>query len=112
MAITKTWEIKELEIRDSLLGMNNVVTSIVWCVKVSNDGVDGTTPINIILNGIAHLDLPNDTFTPYEQITQEQAMSWLMNSLGPEAKKWELEAVSQVIAASNTNATRPQLPWA
>lgn len=78
MALTYTWEIRGLRKAAESNGLNNVILDVHWRkTGVNENGVsayfDGSTPLPVPTS---------DDFTPYEQLTKEQVISWLPTVIG------------------------------
>ena len=74
LALTYTWKLKSLKKTDAD-GMSGVIVGTQWeCTGTDEDGFSGTfngaTPFKL-----SEVDAEN--FTPYEQLTQEQILSWI-----------------------------------
>lgn len=85
---------------------NTVVSSVYTVV-----GVDGDVTAEVI--GSVNLPPPDPSdFTPYDQITQSQAVAWTKSALGPEMVA-ALESQVQWTLDKNKvpQPTTPPLPW-
>jgi len=72
--ITYNWTFPQFVIEPSLDGLTNVVTAMVWCCTGVDD-LDGSTALE---SGRVDLKPPTpDHFIPFDQITEELALSWL-----------------------------------
>jgi hypothetical protein len=77
MSTTYTWEITNLESFETINELTNVVSVIYWTLR-AEDGFNSTT-----INGTVNLDAPTaDTFVNYNDLTQEQVISWVKTKLG------------------------------
>jgi hypothetical protein len=75
------WNILNLECKTSENGLSKVVSRIFFkcTATITFEGKDYLSEIQ----GPADLPSPNpNDFTPYESLTKEQVMSWLLESLG------------------------------
>lgn len=106
--LTYTWVIQKLDCYPQQDGYTDVVFNIYWQLNASdgqyNASVYGST-------FTAYTD--GEPFTPYEYLTQEQVVGWVVEGLGPD-RVAQLEAVlAQNIAAQvNPPVVSPPLPWA
>jgi hypothetical protein len=108
MAITKTWYINQMEAYPEKDGLSNVVFTIHWTVA-ADDGnghrASSYGSVGIQLN-------PDSTYTPFEEITEAQAIEWVKNSLGEESvTDLETKLDSEVNALINPSVVTPPLPW-
>ena len=110
-----TWSINELtyEVGPDSEGHTDIVVSIDWLVTAS-DGED--PPHEAKWAGIVKVTWEEgDDWIPYDEISEEQAVEWVQEELGPEeitrmetsldAQLAELENPTKVIARSG------DLPW-
>lgn len=106
MTITYQWEIMNLHPIKSLNGLNNVIGAITWIYRGTNeDGIDG------FVDGKLVLEQPEgENFINYEDITQENIISWLESNIDVESHKPNI--INQI--SENINGTPYQLPlpWA
>lgn len=104
---TKTWTITQLNVYPQSEGEADVVCSAAWNVS----GTDGT--YNGSLNGSTAFKLdPTAPFIPYDQLTQDQVLSWVFESLGEESKATAEADVDAQIAYAAEQVSSPALPWA
>jgi hypothetical protein len=98
MAVIKTWEIENISVLTSLFQQQDVVRLVNWKLTVQNDGENNTPPQIVYIHGQNMLSLPDpNTFIPYINLTQEQILNWLFESLGDEKHKFEQQAEGQVL---------------
>jgi hypothetical protein len=103
MSITYNWVITEMVVCNDF-GYTNVVNSIKYtCV-----GTDDANNMNQF-SGSAILPLPESgDFTPYQNVTEQQAYDWLWYSLGADGKT----AIETTVAQQFVPPTpQPPLPW-
>jgi len=97
MASTIFWSVENLQ-RDLSDGL---VTQVHWCCSIS----DGE--INAVNYGTLSLER-GETFTPYEDLTQDQVLGWVKSNVDVESIEAGLQAVidekKNPIAASG-------VPW-
>jgi hypothetical protein len=86
-----TWEIADMNIvSDSEMGFENFIHSIKFRCTASNDSKTAD------LNSSVILKFPNaDTFIDINDVTEEQAMTWLFAALGEENKAAIEQSVTQ-----------------
>jgi hypothetical protein len=100
------WSITQLNCKPQENGKTNVVVVAVWqCV-----GVDGAYTAKVY--GTANfIYAPENSFTPYDQLTQEQVLNWCWgNGVDKDATEANVEA--QLEAQVNPPVISPTLPWA
>jgi hypothetical protein len=86
-------------------------TDVVYCVgyqlTVTNDDGSAST------SGSVGIPLSSDTFTPYDQLTQDQVVGWVQAALGAEQVIGLQDALTNQIAEKkNPPVVIPPLPWA
>jgi hypothetical protein len=85
------------------------VVNVLWTLT----GVDGQYTASI--GGNSQFTVQEGTFTPYDQLTQEQVIGWVQNSLGADGiANFEANVQGQ-INSMITPPVSPQntpLPWA
>lgn len=80
---------------------NDTVARVYW----SYTGTDGENTATI--NGSTAIESnPQDPFTPYSQLTEQQVVSWVLGVVPPEA----VEAM-QANLTLLLQSTSPPLPW-
>jgi len=95
---TFTWKIDNLE--------RLVLNGFVSLVNYSVDGVDGQ--YKSTYKGVIGYNQEEQNFTPYAQLTEEQVIGWVQNSLGKDA----IEANLQIeIDALKTPTQATGMPW-
>ena len=93
--MTVTWTITETFHSPSYEGQTNVIRSMAWWAHCENT-VDGKTGMADKTGQVA-LDTSDLTsFTPYEDVTEAEALQWLFNALGAEKQKIETDLEMQV----------------
>jgi len=90
-------------------GQQNVIRSMSWWAHCETT-IDGKTGM-ADKNGKVALDTSDlTTFTPYDQVTEAQALQWLYDALGPEKQKIETDLEVQVEFCLYPNQTGG-VPW-
>lgn len=114
MAITYTWSIQALLV-DNNPEPNTAVMSNFTINGVDEDGHTGTVSYSVNL-----LPANPDDFTPYDQISQAQAIQWTKEALdatGPNeqglyrTEAMELEVADQIAASYIPTPQPAPLPW-
>ena len=102
----KTWKITQLQVYPKSEGEADVVCAAAWNVS----GTDGEC--NGSLNGSTAFKLdPNEPYIPYAQLTQDQVLNWVFESLGAEGKASAEADVDAQIAYAASQVTNATLPW-
>lgn len=101
--MTTTWNINKMICKISEGSLTNIVESIYWECKKS-DGINEVSE-----SGFCTLAQPNEnSFTPYDQLTKAQVISWVETTLGTD----RLTAIdsrlsSRLIAKASTVVLNP-----
>lgn len=104
--MTKTWKVTNLNVYPNSEGQTDVVCSASWNVS----GTDGT--FNGSLNGATAFKLnPDALYIPFDQLTEEQVLAWVFESLGEESKATAEADVDAQIAYAAQQAQSKELPW-
>lgn len=98
--ITYNWTFPQFVIEPSVDGLSDVVTAMVWmCTGV--ESTDGTSALN---SGRVVLKPPvPENFVPYDQITEEMALSWLSQYIN-------MQSVERMIALQIDRIRAPVQP--
>jgi hypothetical protein len=98
MSITYTWDFSAFEAYPLNLGLEDVVFSIHWHVLAKD-----ITGHKASIYGVQEINLEkNDPFTPYSEITFEQAKLWVQSAMGINAITALQENLNNQIADLNT----------
>lgn len=77
MEVTYNWKIQKMNTKPSEDGLTNVVASVEWScsAKTTFDGAD------VYSNAIDFCSFgsPGNDFTPYDELTQDEVLSWVWN---------------------------------
>ncbi len=107
MATTYTWTVDSMYTVDT--PDPGFVCNVLWTLT----GVDGQYTASI--GGNSQFTVQEGTFTPYDELTQEQVIGWVQNSLGADGiANFEANVQGQ-INSMITPPVSPQntpLPWA
>ena len=104
---TYTWSIQSM----TCIAQDASNTDIVYCVgyqlnATNNDG-------SASASGSVGIPLSGDTFTPYNQLTQDQVIGWVKTALNAEQVAGLQDALANQIAEKkNPPTVTPPLPWA
>ena len=104
-----TWKAVSLD-RQLMDGdKTDVVTTVHW--TASDSEVDGENTYSGRCYGTVGLAAPGDSFTPYADITEEQAVGWAKSALGDdEVAGWEKSVEDQIELQKNP-VSGHGVPW-
>lgn len=104
MATTFTWTIQYMKCEPTEGAYTDVVIVAGWnCL-----GTDGTYGSSVY--GACSFPAPSGTFTPYDQLTQDQVLGWCWAN-GVNKTETEASVQAQVTSQSNNPVVTPPLPW-
>jgi hypothetical protein len=106
MANTYTWTVNNMVSYPQAEGYTDVVVTINW----SCNGTDGTYYGALVGKTDVKLD-PNAPYTPYANLTEEQVVSWVWETIGPNQVTATQNAVAQQIANNYYTPTILPNPW-
>ena len=69
------WSIKSMVVNPQINGKTNVVVQANWLAELEQDGCSAQ------ISGCQQIDL-GESFTPYENLTESQVLTWVKESLG------------------------------
>ena len=105
MATQFTWTINGLQVMQS--PEPNTVTMSNFTILGDDSGTTGSVTYSVNL-----LPASPANFTPFDQITQEQAVQWTQEALGPERViSMEAEVQAQIDAQKIPTPQPAPLPW-
>jgi hypothetical protein len=115
MTIQINWTIDAMEVVPNLLGETNVVITVHYRVIATDYRVIATDENYITsVYGVEKVEeyQEGQPFIPYEEITQEMAVTWVKDSLGTD-KVTEIESTVTVNlnALKTPSTTSLSLPW-
>jgi hypothetical protein len=103
--ITISWIIERLLVKPTEGPNTDVVITADWRCNGSQDQYSGTC------YGSCSFQPPSGSgFTPYEDLTQEQVLSWCYAN-GVDQKAIEANVTAQIEAQINPPVIAPPLPW-
>ena len=88
MAITYTWTIVSLEAKAQQDNHENVIFNIHW--RLDGYKIDNEIKYHASSYGVQHMEYDADNFTPYNDLTKEDVVGWLEDTLDVEAMKSNL----------------------
>lgn len=115
--MTITWQVDTMKVTYTEGTLSDVVTSVAWRATAT-DGTfvdpDGMTrPLSSTTVGSIQVTPPDpDSFTPYSDVTEAQALGWAKDALGDERVSEIAEQVSASVQEKKTPTSgTPPLPW-
>lgn len=104
MPTTFTWNITHIKCVPSYNGNQNIIYDVIWECIAECDGYKaksyGSTPIPYV----------EGAFTPYEQLTKEQVLSWIW-ATDTTKEGVEMGVQDQLNRVMNPPPPPPKLPW-
>tara|TARA_R100000458_G_scaffold56408_2_gene61288 strand:+ start:2733 stop:3095 length:363 start_codon:yes stop_codon:yes gene_type:complete len=115
--MTLTWKVDTMTVTYAEGGLSDVVTIIAWRVTAT-DGTfvdpDGATrPLSASTVDSIEITPPDpNNFTPYNNITESQAVGWVKDALGDDRVAAVEAQVSSAVEEKKTPTSgTPPLPW-
>lgn len=100
-----TWTINGLQVMQSPEA--NTVTMSNFTIAGEDNGLTGSVTYSVNL-----LPANPDNFVPFDQITQQEAIAWTQQALGPERiASMEAEVQAQIDAQKIPTPQPAPLPW-
>jgi hypothetical protein len=107
MAITYSYQIKQLEMAPSLDGLSSVVTR----VRFDYNGVDSESGFSGSFTGACPVPSPNSgSFTPLNELTETEVIEWVKVAHPTDHMKTQIQ--KQIQYQINPNYQNVPLPWA
>jgi len=106
MTITYTWSVSKMKTLQE--PQSNFVSSVDWTLVAKDGDLKVFTQSNI------DLDPSSNTFTPYEQLTEEIVIGWVKEKLGEEMVLDYQNSLAQKLEEINNPPAEAQntpLPW-
>jgi hypothetical protein len=101
---TISWIIERLLVKPTEGSEKNVVITADWRCNGSQDQYSGTC------YGSASFAPPSESFTPYEDLTQDQVLGWCFAN-GVDQAAIEANVTAQIKNQINPPVIAPPLPW-
>jgi hypothetical protein len=101
---TINWIIERLLVKPTEGTLTDVVITADWRCNGSKDNYSGTC------YGSASFQPPSGSFTPYEDLTQDQVLGWCFAN-GVDKKAIEANVTQQINDQINPPVIAPPLPW-
>ena len=107
MANTYNWRINALDAKIHEGDNDNVIYTVHW----SYSATDETGEHSVSSIGTHGVEYDADNFTPYADLTEEQVIGWVKDSLGEEEVLKLEESVTNSLNLKITPDTKTNLPW-
>ena len=104
MTIEITWTVTAMDCYPHADGQADVVFTVHWTCA----GTDGT--YNASVYSTTSVPAPGTSFTPYEDLTQDEVISWVWAN-GVDKFSTEAAVVQQIDNQRNPPVITPPLPW-
>ena len=105
--VIKTWSVNQLTCYPQAEGQTDVAFQAAWTIT----GTDGTYSASAY-NTVPLTYVAGSPYTPYADITSEQAIGWVKGALGAElVAAYEASMDSQIEAQINPTQVVLPLPW-
>ena len=104
-----TWKVSQLDRQLKDGDKSDVVKTVHW--EATDSAIDGEKTYEGRVYGSIGLDKPTDSFTPYADITEEQAVGWAKSALGDEQVEETEKLVENQINQQKTPTTGEGVPW-
>lgn len=101
---TIEWTVEWLDTKPTENNFSNVVTSVGWRCN----GVDGNTTTSV--TGAVGLPAPTSNFTPFENLSKDQVLTWIYNN-GTDKAIIEASIISNIELQKNPPIVRMPAPW-
>jgi hypothetical protein len=102
--MTILWIIERLLVKPTEGTLTDVVITADWRCNGSQDNYSGTC------YGSASFAPPSGSFTPYDQLTEQQVLDWCFAN-GVDKKAIEANVTAQINDQINPPVIAPPLPW-
>lgn len=109
MSVVNTWIIESMQCVPAEGSLTDVVVTAAW--RCNGEATSGDQTYFATQLGVATFPMPSGTFTPYDQLTQEQVLGWCWANGVPQAAIEEANTNSINEKINPPVVTLP-LPWA
>ena len=104
-----TWQAVSLDRQLKDGDKTDVVTTVHW--QATDSEVDGENTYSGRCYGTVGLAAPGDSFTPYADITEEQAVGWAKAALGDDQVSETEKAIENQINQQKNPTNGEGVPW-
>jgi hypothetical protein len=109
MSATITWAIQWMQCKPTEGSYTDVVVTAGWICNGSQ--VSGSDTFNGAVCSICSFPMPEGSFTPYDQLTEQQVLGWCWAD-GVDKTATEAAVQGQIDNQINPPIVTPPLPWA
>lgn len=107
MPVEYTWGVAQMDCYPEADGESDVVFTVHWVLSAT----DGTYSAGAYGTSGFSVD-PDEPFTPYADLTLDQVIGWVKNSMGDEqVSSLEVNLANQIEAQVIPPVVTPPLPW-
>ena len=106
--MTTTWTITAMDAYPQAQGQADVVFNVHWTCSGTQE--QGGKTYSASVYSTCSVEFSGGTYTPYEDLTQEQVLGWIWNS-GVDKDVTEAAVQQQIDAQINPTVVTPPLPW-
>jgi hypothetical protein len=104
MSIAYKWSVSKLQTRPQVENLSDVVVHAEWKLTATSGGVE------VERIGLESFNLATEGFVPFDQLTEQQVLGWINQSVDKEiAESMLAEALEKKI---NPPIIEKELPWA
>jgi hypothetical protein len=103
-----TWTITAMDAYPQAQGQTDVVFNVHWTCSGTQTEDDKTYSASVY--STCSVEFAGGTYTPYEDLTQEQVLEWIWSS-GVDQDVTEAAVQQQIDAQINPTVVSPPLPW-
>lgn len=105
-----TWQVQQMSCYPQAEGQTDVVFQVSWlCIAAVSAEPNAE---NVCRPGLTFVPLSSGTFTPYDQLTQEQVLGWVWATEYFDKAEVEASTAAQLEQTLNPPVVTPTLPWA
>jgi hypothetical protein len=104
-----TWQVQQMSCYPESGGETDVVFQVNWvCIAAVSAEPNATSVVN---PGLTFVPMPSGTFTPYDQLTQDQVLDWVWGTEYFDKAGVEAATAAQLEQIVNPPVVTPPLPW-
>jgi len=111
MSATITWVIEWMQTTPTTATPPETVITAGWRCNGVQEASTPDATYNATSYGSASFPMPSGTFTPYDQLTQNQVLGWCWAN-GVDKDATEASVQAQIDSQINPTVIQPPLPWA
>lgn len=108
MTIAKTWGVVQMDTYPTFDNFTNIVFTVHWNLTATDgEGHTGHTygSVGLVVD-------PENGYTPYDQLTEEEVVGWVKDSLGAaQVLSYENSVAQQIADQINPPVIKLPLPW-